>query len=221
MAEEGEGAAGKIRARIMPAFAAFDDQLVPGDAAPPGLVRIGDEQGRPARFLRRDGEGVGACQRAVPAEGEGGASRFWPGGGAVVRRILDHAGRRDAIVCGSGIGHDRRAEFRPQILACHQWPDDVVEPEEERLAQREARRHVRSVNGEEIGDLEFVRMRGSELVEAAGIGFEQGAGIGGKVGIAPLRRPACVEEVIDVIDLRPILSRDCAIAAPAHRHHIL
>src|SRR3546814_19899007 len=43
MPEEGIGRAREVRAGEIPALFAVDDQLVPGDAAGPWLVRVGDE----------------------------------------------------------------------------------------------------------------------------------------------------------------------------------
>ena len=205
----------------MPAFAALDDEFVPGDASAPGLVGVRYEQRRPARFLRRDREGVGARQRAVLSQWQGGARGFDCGGRAVIGGVLDHAGGGNAVIVRGGIGCDRRAEFGPQRLARHQRSDHVVETEEERLAQRKARRHVHTVDRKQVGELQFVGVFGGELVEAAGISFEQGACVGGKGGIAPLRSAARVEEVIDVIDLRALFPGDGAIASAAHRDHVL
>ena len=66
MTEERVGASGKIGACIVPAFAAFDDEFVPGDPAAPGLVAVGHETGDPiARALWGDGKGVGSRQRPI------------------------------------------------------------------------------------------------------------------------------------------------------------
>ena len=121
MPEKREGAAGEIRARIMPAFLALDDQFVPRHAAAPGLVTVRNENGRAARFFGGHREGVGTGQGAVLAPGE----RVCAGlvGGAL--------GGRFAAVCCRGcaaaIGHGyRRAVFAVERLARDQRFDDVA-----------------------------------------------------------------------------------------------
>jgi hypothetical protein len=113
------------------------------------------------------------------------------------------------------------AMLAAQFLACHQRANHAVQPEEERLAQSKSGGDIHAVDGEQVGELDFARMFGGVLVEARSIGFEQCAGIGGELGIFPLRRAARVDQVVGVIDLRAFLARDRAITSACHRDHIL
>ena len=217
VAKEGVRAAGEVRPGVVPAFAAFDDQLVPRDPAAPRLVAVGNEPCDPvARFLRGDGKGVGAGHRPVlthrqRVEGVAGLLR---GFGFLANRRAGHAG----AILARGYGG---AEFGMQVFARHQRSDHVVQAEEERLAQRKAGRDILAVHGEKIGQFQLSGMFLGVLVEAGGVGFEQRAGIGRQGVIMAVRRAARVEQVIDVVDLRTFLTRNRAVTTARHRDHVL
>ena len=59
------------------------------------------------------------------------------------------------------------------------------------------------------------------LVETGGVGFEQGARVGWQLGIFPLRRAARVDQVIREVELRPVLTRNRAIAPLGHGDDVL
>ncbi len=111
--------------------------------------------------------------------------------------------------------------FGIERFARDQRPDGVLQAEKERLAQREPGGDIQSVHREQARQLYLATMRGGVVVQAGGIGFEQGAGVGGQLGIFALRRAARVEQVIDVIDLRAVLPRNRAIAPARHGDHVL
>ena len=118
-------------------------------------------------------------------------------------------------------GVDPWSLFLVQRLSCHQGTDHVGKTEEERLAQRETRRDVRPVYGEKTPQLDLAGMLLGIAVESGGIGIEQRAGIGRQARILALGRAARAQQMINVIDLRPVLARDRAIAPASHRRDIL
>ena len=209
MAEEGVGGTGEIRPGIMPALVAFHDQFIPCHTAAPGLVAVGNQHGGSTRFLRRNGKGVGTGHGAILAKRR--ERNLLP-----LLLILHNRGMRPA-----GIPRNIRPMFGMQFFACHQRLNHIVQGEEERLAQGKSGGHILAVNRKEIAQLYFFRMGGSIVIQPGRIGFKQGAGIGGQFGIVPLRRPARIQQVIDIIHRRPILTRYRAIATARHGQHIL
>ena len=108
-----------------------------------------------------------------------------------------------------------------QFLTLYQRPDDVPEAEEERLAKRETRSHVDTVDGKQIAKLDLVRMLKGIIVQARRIGIEQRARVFGQPRVTFLRRAARIEQVICIIECRTVLPGDRAISPAAHRNHIL
>ena len=210
VAEEGEGRSGEVRARIVPAFLAFDDQLVPCHPATQRLVAVRNKRRWPAGFLRRNREGVRPVMRAVGTEGRIGDVFL------CLRLAYQRVGRRLARVTGN-VGSILEA----QRLTRDQRLDHSVEAEEERLAQGKSCGHIAPVDREEIAELHLARVLLREIVEACGIGFEQSARILRQLRIMAVRRAARVEQVVDIVDRRTILARNGAVAALGHGDHVL
>ena len=116
---------------------------------------------------------------------------------------------------------DVRTIFPAQIVACNERLDHIVEAEEERLAKRKSGRHVQSIDGEEIAQLDLVRILIGVVIQAGGISFEQGARIGRHCRIVPFCSPARVEQVINIVYRCPVLPRNRAISATSHGDDIL
>ena len=199
-----EGRTREEAAGDMPALAAFDDGLVPGDRAGEGLVAV-DQQagGAVGRARRGDGDAVGALghgigrqvvealQLGVEAVEEGGLED--EAGGDVLARDGEHA-RRDLIgmlgaveVDAVGVALQHGADVGRQLafitgvdrLPDAQQADDVV-----------GRRRLQSVRGGQMapggqGDL----LDGGEVVLGVGEGQAEGGvgvGLAEDVGHAPV-----------------------------------
>ena len=179
MTHQREGRTGEERARKVPAVAAVHDRLVPGNAAAPGLMRIGDEARRAIlRTGRRDQEGI--------------------------RTLLDlvRPGRRYV----GGI-RQRSGTLGPQRFVLGERADHRVEAEEERRAQHETRRHVLAVGGEEAIEPRLLWMLFHVAVETRRIGFEERPNVFRLALIIAVDRRADIEQSGCEIGGRPSAAR--------------
>ncbi len=165
--------------------------------------------------------------------GEGGAGKIPPsfrvhddlppgdGAGPGLVRVGDHAG--DAVAGARGGDHEgvgalcgRRLGAAAGLglaVARRQAPFDergehAIEPVEEGRALDKARDHVPAGDREQLFELHVGRVGPGVGVEAGGIGLQQGAGVGRKLGIAALGNGARVGEVEDIVERRIVLAAD-------------
>ena len=180
MPEQRVRRAGESRAGKVPALPRVHHQLIPGDAAAPRLVRIGDEP-RPAvaRSPRCDRKGVGA--------------RF--------RRTRPHRSRRRRVILRT---------FRRDRLVASERAEHALQPEEERRAHHEPHSHIAAVDREQLRQLHLARMPLRIAVQPGGIAVEQRAHVARLLVVVAVHRRARVKQVDDVLRVRPLAPGDRA-----------
>ena len=214
MPQREERHSGKQRPGHMPALLAFDHDFVPRDPAAIRLVGVGNQPRYPvARACRGDREGVRSGQRGILAHWQRAGFGGWFGCRHQAAAAIRVIGQRSAI--------ERGAVVRAQWFLADQRADGVVEPEEERLAQREPGGDVAPVQRKQPRHLDLARVARGIAVETCGIGFEQCLHIGGQRGVVALHGAARVKQVEREIDFGPVSPGNRAIAPAGHRRDIL